>query len=425
MRWKLTLFAAIVIGALAGSWIKNLPGFVVVVLEKTSYEMRLWVAVAFVLVGVSIVLLMLKLIRGFLSGALRVKGWHGSRQWRRSRRKTIQGMLAFTEGRWKASEDAMVGAAKTSDTKLINYLIAAQAAQHQKAEVRRDAYLRLAHQAEPEAKVAIGLTQAQLQIQQGQNEQALASLNELKSKNPNHPFVLKLLCQIFEKLQDWDQLMKILPALKKQQVFSKQELQTVEYTCVEGILGEQAKRGNIEELNNQWQALPSAMRKVKAHLICYAQHLIRFEQMDQAEAVLKPLIKKSVDEQVLSLYGMTKTTNPAKHLAFLESWLNANPEAPKIIYLTLGKLAFQSELWGKARHSLEQALMAAPNAESYLLMAKTLEKLDEHGQAAACYQQGLEFTTQPKQENALRSLPAGSDDLINAELLPRLQKIQD
>ncbi|MCW8997445.1 MAG: hypothetical protein OQK04_01840, partial [Kangiellaceae bacterium] len=403
----------------------NLPGFVVIVYEKTSYEMRLWIAVALVLALISILYLIFSLVRAVLSGALRVKGWHGGRHWRRSRRKTIQGMLAFTEGRWKASEDAMVGAAKTSDTKLINYLIAAQAAQHQNAEVRRDAYLRLAHQAEPEAKVAIGLTQAQLQIQQGQNEQALASLNELKTKNPNHPYVLKLLCRLFEKLQDWDQLMQILPALKKQQVFAKQELQAVELSCVEGILGEQAKRGNIEELNNQWQALPSAMRKVKTHLICYAQHLIQFGQMDQAEAILKPLIKKSVDEQVLSLYGMAETTNPAKHLAFLESWLNSNPDAPKVVYLTLGKLAFQSELWGKARHFLEQSLMTAASPESYLLMAKTLEKLDEHGRAAACYQQGLEFITKPKQKSPLTSLPAGSDDLINAELLPRFQKAQD
>ncbi|MCW9016017.1 MAG: hypothetical protein OQJ89_03570, partial [Kangiellaceae bacterium] len=87
--------------------------------------------------------------------------------------------------------------------------------------------------------------------------------------------------------------------------------------------------------------------------------------------------------------------------------------------------AFQSELWGKARHFLEQSLMTAASPESYLLMAKTLEKLDEHGRAAACYQQGLEFITKPKQKSPLTSLPAGSDDLINAELLPRFQKAQD
>jgi len=419
------IVAAIAIGAVAGSWIKNLPGFVVVVYEKTSYEMRLWIAALLVLIFIFVFLFILWVVRTLLGSAGKVRGWHGSRSWKRSRRKTIEGMLAFTEGRWKKSEDVMVDAAKSSDTKLINYLIAAQAAQHQNAEVRRDAYLRLAHQSEPAAKVAIGLTQAQLQLQQNQLEQALASLTDLRSQNPNHPYVLKLLSRLFEKLQDWEKLLDLLPLLKKHKVFNENDFQRVEDTCVCGLLNRFSVVADIEGLQDRWQKLPSSIRKNKSHIVCYSKHLVAFQQWDEAESLLKPLIKKSPDAEVLSLYGDIESNNAEKQFAFLESWQASAKEAPREVFLTLGKLAYRSQLWGKARHFLERSLQLKPTAQGYLVMARTLEQLGEEIHAADCYQKGLEFIASPSQAFERISLPDGSDDLISADLLPKFQKVEE
>ncbi|TQV88408.1 heme biosynthesis protein HemY [Aliikangiella coralliicola] len=425
MKWKISLIIALTVGALAGSWIKNLPGFVIIAYDKTSYEMRLWIAVCLLLALISALFLIGLFFRSLVAGANKVSSWRGGRRWRRSRKRTIEGMLAFTEGRWKASEDAMVNAAKTSDTKLINYLIAAQAAQQQNAEVRRDAYLRLAHQAEPAAKVAIGLTQAQLQLKHGQYEQALASLNKIKIDNPSHPYVLKLLCRLFNTLQDWEQLYEILPALKKNQVFEAQELQSIEENCVTGLLKKQANQGKIESLRDTWQKLPSAQRKLKALVVCYTKLLIEFDQMDEAETLLRPMIKKQVDAEILALYGNIKTDNPTKQLSFVESWQQTNPNAPREVFLTLGKLAYNSQLWGKARQFLEQALRLKPSAETYLMMAKTLQHLDDEEHAINCFQQGLEFASAPGKKAMMISLPQGSDDLVSAELLPKFQKLEN
>jgi len=425
MKWKISLLIAIVVGALAGSWIKNLPGFVIIAYDKTTYEMRLWIAVCLVLLFLSILFLIGSFVRSFLSGAGKVKSWQGSRNWKRSRKQTIQGMLAFTEGRWKLSEEVMVNAAKSSDTKLINYLIAAQAAQQQNAEVRRDSYLRLAHQAEPAAKVAIGLTQAQLQMKNGQLEQALASLRELRAEYPTHPFVLKLLCQLFEKLNDWEQLLLLLPDLKKKNVFEAQKQQHIEEICVKGLLSNEADKDNIEALKDRWLNLPSGQRKSRENQLFYGRLLIEFDQMNEAESLIRPIIKKSADAIALAIYGNLITDNPTKQLAFLESWQQSNPTAPREVFLTLGKIAFNAKLWGKARAFLEQALQLKPSAETYLKMAKTLEHLDDEHRAEDCYQQGLEFVANPKKRNELISLPKGSEDLIQADLLPKFQKLEE
>ena len=425
MKWKIAVLIAIVIGALAGSWIKNLPGFVIIAYEMKTYEMRLWIAVCLILLFLALLFLVIYFVRTLFSGAGKVKGWHGDRNWKRSRKQTIEGMLAFTEGRWKLSEEAMVNAAKSSETKLINYLIAAQAAQQQNAEVRRDSYLRLAHQAEPAAKVAIGLTQAQLQIKNEQLEQALASLSELRKEYPTHPYVLKLLCRLFEKLNDWDQLLSLLPHLKKKNVFEAKEQQKIEETCVRGLLMREANTDNIEAVKDCWLNLPTGQRKSRENQLIYANLLVEFDQMDEAELLIRPIIKKCADARALALYGNTATNNPTKQLAFLESWQQANPTAPREVFLTLGKIAFNAQLWGKARAFLEQALQLKPSAETYLMMAKTLEHLDDEHRAEDCYRQGLEFVANPKKRNELISLPKGSDDLIQANLLPKFQKLED
>ena len=424
MKWKLSLLIAIIIGGLAGSWIKNLPGFVIIAYDKTSYEMRLWIAVCLLLLLLSVLFLVGVFVRSLLSSAGKVKSWQSGRGWRKSRKRTIEGMLAFTEGRWKASETAMINAAKTSDTKLINYLIAAQAAQQQHAEVRRDAYLRQAFQAEPAAKTAIGLTQAQLQLQNRQYEQALASLNELKESNPNHPFVLKLLCRLFEQLHDWTQMVELLPSLKKNKVFEAEELAEWEHKAIGGLLKQQAVQGKVEALNDRWLNLSSHYRKSKNNVVTYVKLLIEFSQMDEAESLLKPIVKKQADPEVLHLYGSIQSSDPSKQLQFLESWHNSNKNVSQEVFLALGKLAYYAKLWGKARHFLERALHAQPSAETYLYMAKTLQQLEDEQHAADCFRQGLEYATNPNDSQELLSLPKGSDDLVTADLLPKFQKLE-
>ena len=101
-----------------------------------------------------------------------------------------------------------------------------------------------------------------------------------------------------------------------------------------------------------------------------------------------------------------------------------NKNIPNEVFLTLGKLAFFANLWGKARQFLERALQAQPTAEAYLYMAKTLQHLDDSQHANSCYQQGLEFVANPKDKVELLSLPKGSEDLVTADLLPKFQKLE-
>jgi len=420
MRWWLALLSALVIGAVGGSWLKNLPGFVIIAYEKTSYEIRLWIAITILLILLTVLVIFGVFIHSLISSVTRVKGWQGGRHWRKARKQTIKGMLAFTEGRWKQAEKIMNSSAKNSDTKLINYLIAAQSAQHQNAEDRRDSYLRLAHKSEPQATVAIGLTQAQLQLENNQLEQALATLNNLRIKHTNHPFILKLLCETYQKLQDWKAIIELLPVIKKQKIFTDEKTRKIESESIYGILESESKNGDLGSLQNTWKNFPSSYKKVNDHIVCYVKTLIKFEQAEDAEKTLKPLFKQNPNAEVISLYGKIKSNDVSKQFGFLEAWLKSHSHAPNNIYLVLGKIAFELELWGKARFNLERALRVEPNAESYFMMAETLLKLDDEEHAATCYKQGLEFVVHPEKLKQTHILENQSSEPTTENLLPKL-----
>lgn len=421
MKWKLTLLVAVIVGALGGSWIKNLPGFVIIAYEKTSYEMRLWVAITFLLLLLSTLFLIGTFLRSLLSGANKMKGWSGQRGWRKSRKQTIKGMLSFIEGRWKQSEKTMVNAAKNSDTQLINYLIAAQSAQHQNATDRRDTYLRLAHKSEPRATIAIGLTQAQLQLENSQFEQALATLNNLKLKQKNHPFILKLLCLTHKKLQDWQAIVELLPNLKKLEVFDQTELNEIENTTIQGLLKKEFIKGELESLNDIWHKLPSSNRKNIENCLFYVELLIQLNQMDQAFIIIKPLFKKHESQKIITLLGSIKCTDGVKQFSFLENWHTSNPHANTEIYCALGKIAFNISLWGKARFYFERSLRESPTAEVFFMMAKTLQQLNDEELANDCFKQGLEFVVAPLNSQPLLSLEKGANDLVTANILPKFK----
>ena len=128
----------------------------------------------------------------------RVAEWRRKRRLQRAHRSLTRGLVELAEGRWKVAERHLTKHAEQSETPLINYLAAARAAQLQDEHARRDDYLHLAHESMPSADVAVGLTQAELQLAHQQYEQALATLMHVRSLSPKHNYVLKLLKKLYE-----------------------------------------------------------------------------------------------------------------------------------------------------------------------------------------------------------------------------------
>jgi HemY protein len=190
----------------------------------------------------------------------RLKNWLHIRREHKSYSKTQQGLAALIEGRYKKAERLLLAGIKLSIDPLINYLSAARAAHEQGAFERRDHYIQQAYEVAPKAKLAIGLTLAELEADQGQLEQATATLTHLQEISPRHPQVLKLLEKIYVRLGDWQQLQALLPAMRKAKILNSHEYELFEKNIYcEIFLTASDKR--LSDIRAMWEEVPRYLKK--------------------------------------------------------------------------------------------------------------------------------------------------------------------
>ncbi len=392
MKFRWYVITGIFIGLLSVPFIRHVKGSTYIVFEKTAIEFQNYFAVTALVIAFLVLWFGWLLIRYLLTTSNKTLGWFGGRRSIKARQQTIDGMIALSEGHWKTAQTLLVKSANSNDTRLINYLGAARAAQQQGDLAKRDEFLKLAAQSEPDAQMAVGLTQVELQLESQQYESALASLKHLKSINANHPFVLKLLQKAYSKLEDWKSLIGIIPKLKKHQVFSEQELFDIEKMAWLNRLRRAQNKG-FEKMETLWSEVPKNLKKQPEIALIYSQTLAQHEKNESAENLIQQTLKSNWDIALVELYGNIKTDNPNKQLANAEQWLKSQPSDEKLL-IALGKLSLNAQLWGKAKTYLEQSIEIKPTAEAYLYLAKTFEQLGHPINAQEAYQKGLKLSVE-------------------------------
>ncbi|MDR3490566.1 MAG: heme biosynthesis HemY N-terminal domain-containing protein [Gammaproteobacteria bacterium] len=377
-----------VISAWLGLCIAEDPGFALFSYHQWSVEMPLWFAAAALLILFYLGYLVLQLFNSVDFSLYRWKNWLRWRNRYKSYSKTNRGLLELIEGNWKNAESYLLAGIQKTDSPLINLLAAAKAAHEQGAYEKRDTYLRQAHDFAPNADVAIGLTQAQLQFDQGQLEQALATLRHLRSVAPKHPVVLKLLERVYVRLGDWQELLSLLPSLRKANLITADELSHFEKNIyLEFLHAVEGK--NESEIREVWDRIPRKLKTNPELVACFARQLLNYsDAVDELDELLRKTIKSHWDPELVKLYGLLVTEKPARQLAAAEKWISLYPQQP-ILFLTLGNLAKRSQLWGKSKTYYETSLRLGVNPATYAAYGDLLESLKDPVAAAQSYHDGL------------------------------------
>ncbi len=390
LRWY--LLAGLFIGLLSVPFVRNIKGSTYILFDKTAIEFQNYFAVTVLIIAALVLWLGWILIRYLLTTSNKTLGWFGGRKSLKARQQTIDGMIALSEGHWKTAEGLLSKSASANNTKLINYLGAARAAQYQGDIKQRDHYLKLAANSEPEAQMAVGLTQVELQIGSKEYESALAGLNHLKTINANHPFVLKLLHKVYVNLNDWKAIIEILPKIKKHGVFDEEYFQKIELEAWRQRFN-RAKasetKGN-DKIFGLWEELHRSLKKDPSIVKVYVTALLEDEQTDLAEQTIKQSLKQEWNNELVSLYATINSSNPSKALAHAEQWLKANPANAELLYC-LGYLSLKSKLWGKASNYLEQSIEISPSAKAFYALAQSYEQSGHPINAQETYQKGLKL----------------------------------
>lgn len=384
------------------------PGFVMLNYGDWTLETSLAVLLAAVILGYGAFYFLLRLLLFVLRLPRHLREYSRTRRADHARRSLNKGLIELAEGRWSTAERLLTRHAADSDNPLINYLSAARAAQQLGAHAHRDEYLRLAHEHTSEADIAVGLTQAELQLAHKQSEQALATLTRLHALSPRHAYVLKLLARLYEQLGDWEQLAAVLPELRRRKVLSEDQLDEIERAAYVGRLELATRKSEPAALEAVWEAMPKPLREDDQMFLRYIQAL-RYKEaaLSNAEQLLRTRLDKHWNEDLIRIYAELELADPARQLQHAELWLKEHAHSPGLLY-TLGRLCVRNRIWGKARSYYEASIGISPSVVAYLELGELLEQhIGDPDTARDCYRKGLELALQRDSTKATpRGLPA-------------------
>jgi HemY protein len=374
-------------------FVKEDPGFLLVKYGDYSMETSL----AFGIIAVAIIALLVhfvfKLIGGIWHLPLSVKRQSQSRRFTKSRRLLNQGLIDFAEGRFAQAENNLIKLVDYSENPLLHYLAAARAAQQQGKYDERDSYLKAAHEAKPEAEIAIGVTQAELQLAHHQNEQALATLTHLRSIAPRHDHLIQLIAKVHYQLEDWNALADLLPDIRNKKLLKDEKLKVMETAAYKGFLDMSADTNSRSRLDFAWGKVPKAVQ-ADADIL---NHCVRLYNKANWQLVsAEQLIVKSLDRQwhdgLIETYGQLSASDASIQLKQAEKWLADYGENEHLL-LALGRICIRAKLLGKAQGYLEASIGVNKMPAACLALAELFrEHLLQQDKSADYYKQGLELS---------------------------------
>ena len=381
MKFAAVFLAALVVSAIAAHFLLGDPGYVAINIRGYLIEMTVPV-----LVGLFVLLVLaIWAIRRLVQAPRRLGEAAGRYRSSRAGLKLTRGMIEVAEGNFARGEKLLARAASTSDTPLFNYLQAARAAHLQGQDDRRDEWLKLAYEHTPEAANAVLQTQAELQLDRQQYEQALATLRRLEENSKDHSYALALLGRLYYRLQDWNSLASILPRLQKHGRV-KQETVDKWTVRIHRERFEHAEDGGA--VLQEWQNVAKPLRKDIDLLDAYYMNLIRTGLHEKAEKDLMSALKSEWRGPLVRLFGLVEGPDPTKQLKRAEGWLAKYGDDPDLL-LAAARLCLRNELWGKARSYLETVISLRPTPEAYQEYGRLLNQLGETHAASDAFRDGL------------------------------------
>lgn len=300
-----------------------------------------------------------------------------------------RGVLAELEGNWKEAEECFKRGANYSSTPMANYLAAARAAQHQGAMARRDLYLGLAHDEEGNTGLALGLTQAKLQLGEGQTEQAYATLNQLATEQGEDRQVRSLLLEAASELGEWPQALKLLDDARNSKALSKNDFKTRQIAVFAGLLREADSETALE---SYWEQVPGRLRDEALLIESYVIARLKYQNGSGCELLLRKALKRNWNEALVRLYGLVDSGKLAKQIQFAERLLESQRDSAAL-HLALGRLCKKHNLWGKAKNYLQESLQLGADVEACQVMALLLEEQGEPREAAEYFRKGVALAT--------------------------------
>jgi len=230
------------------------------------------------------------------------------------------------------------------------------------------------------------LTQAQLQIEHCQFEQALATLKQLHQQNPQHKWITTQLAKLYHHLHEWHNLASLIPFLKRHHCVDAKTLCQMEISAYSDLY---QAASDLKSLQNYWHDTSREAQSNTQLLLAYLKQLIAFNQQHQMAKLLKKQLNKCWMPELLTLYSILAKEHPTGVLKTLLYWQKTHASCPSLL-CQIGLCYQQQDLNGKAKEALHQAVqLDNKHRPAWIALAEIADKEGDLRQANDCLKHGL------------------------------------
>ncbi|MGQ8776087.1 protoheme IX biogenesis protein HemY [Serratia sp. NA_112.1] len=387
----LFLFLVLIASVVVGPMLAGHQGYVLIQTDNYNIETSV---TGLVIMGVLlfVVLLVIEWIlrRIFRTGA-HTRGWFLGRKRSRARKQTKAALIKLAEGDYKQVEKLLTRNADHAEQPVVNYLLAAEAAQQRGDDFRTNQYLERAAEAADTDQLPVDITRVRIQLAQGENHAARHGVDRLLNQAPRHPEVLRLAELAYLRTGAFASLLEILTSMSKINLHTEAELQALQQQAYIGLMNQAMADEGSEGLKRWWKDQSRKTRHEVPLQIAMVDHLIECNDHELAQEIVIDSLKRQYDERLVLLIPRLKSGNPQQLEKALRQQVKLHGATP-LLNSTLGQLLMKHGEWQQAADAFREALKQRPDAYDYAWLADVLDKLHRSDEAAQMRREGLMLT---------------------------------
>ncbi len=389
----LLLFALLIAGIVLGPMIAGHQGYVLIQTDNYDIETSVTGLVIILVLALVVLFALEWLLRRIFRTGAHTRGWFVGRKRRRARKQTELALIKLAEGDYQQVEKLMAKNADHAQQPVVNYLLAAEAAQQRGDEVRANQHLERAAELSENDPIPVEITRVRLQLARNENHAARHGIDRLLEITPRHPEVLRLAEQAYIRTGAWSSLLDIIPSMAKANVGDDAHREALQQQAWIGLMDQARDDLGSEGLRTWWKNQSRKTRHQIPLQVAMAEHLIECDDHDTAQTILLDGLKRQYDDRLVLAIPRLKTNNPEQVEKVLRQQIKTQGDRP-ILWSTLGQSLMKHGEWKEACLAFRAALKQRPDAFDYAWLADSLDRLHEPEEAAAMRRDGLLLTLQ-------------------------------
>ncbi|WP_025140301.1 heme biosynthesis HemY N-terminal domain-containing protein [Achromobacter sp. DH1f] len=380
--WFWTLLLAVIAVALAVV-LRSHSGNVLLLVWPWRISMSLTLAVLLIVAAFVVLYIGLRLLAWLLAIPDRVRAWRGKRAQARDHELLERGWIGLLEGRYSHAEKdltKLLEQTKVQTRRVLAALSAARAAHGLGEFDRRDRLLANAQEqagTDPGLVEATATVSADMLLDQGRAERALAVLSPLADGGARHLHTMRLLLRAHTALGHDEQVFTLARGLLRRNALAR-----TEGDHLIDVAG--AARLRAEAASDAWRAiwkdLKAEERLLPEVALAGAAAFEAAGEANEAAKVLEAAIAVKFNPALVAAYARCDAEQVSRRLAKAETWLQQRPTDPDLL-TALGMLCLNGQLWGQAERYLLRSLSRRSDAQTHALLGSLYDRLDRPADA--------------------------------------------